>query len=746
MKVQNILMVTMALDIGGAETHLLELSLALKKMGYQITVASNGGVYVKILEEAGIKHYTVPLNNKNPLNMLKSYLSLNRIIEQEGIQAVHAHARIPAFISGYVCRRKKIPLVTSVHGTYTVNGLLKHITNWGEKTIAVSQDIRDYLIKNYHISPKNITLSINGIDTARFIHRPPNPDLMAEFGLREGEKRLLYLGRLNTDSGEYAFRLLDIAPALKDRVPGLRIIVVGDGPLFPDLKKKADALNARFPGLVVLTGGRTDVPNLLSLADAVVALSRAALEAMACEKPVVLAGNFGYMGLFRPDQLEDGIANNFTARGFSKPDNREYADDCVRALTLPETERAELTRFSRQVVIDHYSLTRMAQDAASVYELLRSPLPKKKYDFALLGYYGFNNSGDDALLFSIVDNLRRHDKRVSLCVMSNRAQESYLEFGADAYYRFNPFSLLSALRRSRALIFGGGNLIQDATSTKSLLYYTAVLRLAQMLGLKTMLYSNGIGPVDHPANRKLVRSVLNRTDVITLRESNSLSFLTECGVDKPRIVLTADETLTMPIAPPEAVDPMLIHLGLDLSKPILCVSARIWKNNPPGMAADMAHALDALSGKYGCQVLLLPMQPPYDTLICAQIKEVMRRPCYLLTEPLDPPSFIGVIARSTALIGMRLHSLIYSVCAGVPSAGIVYDPKVSAFLDSAGEDNYIKIEDFSGEKVIKMGERMFDHYEDNRKRVEEARARLRELAGQNSACAMQLLEDSLCEY
>ena len=104
----KILMTTMSLDIGGAETHILELSRELVQRGIEVAVASNGGVYVPQLEEAGIRHYSVPLNTKNPWAVLTSYFRLRRIIKREKFDVVHAHARIPAFI-WLPCRNGKRP-------------------------------------------------------------------------------------------------------------------------------------------------------------------------------------------------------------------------------------------------------------------------------------------------------------------------------------------------------------------------------------------------------------------------------------------------------------------------------------------------------------------------------------------------------------------------------------------------------------------------------------------------------------
>ena len=141
----NLLLTLMGLEIGGAETHVVELSRGLKKEGFNVIVASNGGVYQKELADNNIKHYEVPLHNKNPYNVIKSYNLLKKIIEQEKIDLVHDHARIPAFICGKLHKRMKFPFVTTAHWVFNTKWGLKYITDWGQETIAVSEDIKNIL-------------------------------------------------------------------------------------------------------------------------------------------------------------------------------------------------------------------------------------------------------------------------------------------------------------------------------------------------------------------------------------------------------------------------------------------------------------------------------------------------------------------------------------------------------------------------------------------------------------------------
>jgi glycosyltransferase involved in cell wall biosynthesis len=164
----KILMVLMGLNIGGAETHVVELSKELARRKNDITVASSGGVYVKELEKAGIRHVQLPLGSRHIYKMLKSLIGLYRLIKTGNFDVVHAHARIPAFLCGLIKKHVSFNFITTAHWVFKTGPLLNILTNWGERTIAVSEDIKTYLMDNYSVPNNHITVTINGIDTDKF--------------------------------------------------------------------------------------------------------------------------------------------------------------------------------------------------------------------------------------------------------------------------------------------------------------------------------------------------------------------------------------------------------------------------------------------------------------------------------------------------------------------------------------------------------------------------------------------------
>ena len=146
----TVLLATMQLDIGGAETHVVDLACHLTEMGYRVLVASNGGCYVERLTAFGVPHYQVPLHDNKPALLWRSIRAMRRIVRDEQVDLIHAHARIPAFVTAVMGKPEQVRFITTAH--YNFKGLW-YLSRWGEKTIAVSEDIRDYLIDYFRVPP-----------------------------------------------------------------------------------------------------------------------------------------------------------------------------------------------------------------------------------------------------------------------------------------------------------------------------------------------------------------------------------------------------------------------------------------------------------------------------------------------------------------------------------------------------------------------------------------------------------------
>ena len=234
----RVLMATMQLDIGGAETHIVELSKALSRRGVEVIVASNGGAYEAELEEAGIRHIKVPFHSKNPLCMKRAYLKLKEIILTNHIDVVHAHARIPAFLCALLHRRYHFRFVTTAHWVFSTRFPYNLLTRWGDRSLAVSDDIKTYLADNYGIDPEHVRVTINGIDLEKFSKDTDYSAIKEEFQLSDTAWRIVYVSRMDTDRSLAAHKLLEAAQALAAEIKNLEIVIVGGGNDFEEIKKR----------------------------------------------------------------------------------------------------------------------------------------------------------------------------------------------------------------------------------------------------------------------------------------------------------------------------------------------------------------------------------------------------------------------------------------------------------------------------------------------------------------------------
>ncbi len=358
----TVLLALMQLDIGGAETHVVDLARHLTGLGYRVLVASNGGCYVEKLAGYGVPHYQVPLHN----HMLwRSVWAMRRIAREQRVDLIHAHARIPAFVTAVMGRPKRVRFITTAH--YNFKGL-RYLSRWGEKTIAVSEDIRAYLIDYFRVPPGRIVVIPNGVDTELF--SPALPILQSG---APGPARIVMVSRMDGTLADVAVNLISACEQIYDRWP-LRLEIVGDGDNLDLVSKRAASCNRRRGEAVVsVLGARTDVYRILAGSDLVVGVSRVAMEAMSCAKPVILAGPQGFGGLLEPGMVDQFRGDNFTAR-------QQNAAVTVSGLTAaleaffnrPPEWRRNTGQFLRQLVIAEYSSLHMAERVAGVYEEILS--------------------------------------------------------------------------------------------------------------------------------------------------------------------------------------------------------------------------------------------------------------------------------------------------------------------------------------------------------------------------------------
>ncbi len=722
----KVLIASMSLDLGGAETHIVELCLKLQSRGLEVVAVSSGGIFVERLQRAGIRHIEAPLHSRSPSSMLQARKILAEILRKEQPDIVHAHARIPAFLLSSLCKKQGIALVTTVHGSYAVSLPLRLLTRWGCKCLAVSDDICSYLMENYDIPRRDIFVTVNGIDTGLFSPDPAQGEaLRRELSIAPEEKVLLSVSRLDPDADGGVARLMEQAPLLRQAIDRLRIVIVGGGEHFEHFRELAERLNRQAgEPYILLTGPRSDIARFCNACDVFFGVSRAALEAASCARPVVLAGTAGYLGPLDESTLAAARETNLTCRGHDWPQQPCLAQDVTHLLEKGDGS------FGREMVLREYSAERMADDALRCYRAALLCQKSARYDFLLSGYYGYGNAGDELLLSTIVENLLGRMPEASICVLNHSTTSASCRQEVALARRFSLPQVLGALRRSEVLIFGGGSLLQDVTSSKSLFYYLALLHTARLCGCKTMLYGNGIGPLRTAFSRRVTARVLRHVDVITLRDPDSMRLLHELGIPDERVTLTADEVFT-------ALHQPLPRLDCLPQRPYLAVSLRSWPKNDARFEAKLADILDKTADKYRLDVLFVPFQKKSDTAICRDVSRRMKHPSGIFEG--DSAQVLSAVTNARAVVGMRLHALIFATAAGVPSIGIVYDQKVSAFYEMLEERHTVDCEQLD-EALLEGHLDAILQDDGAARRTVQAAAALKQSALQNAAAAQALLE------
>ena len=777
----KILMLATSMEYGGGETHILELSKYLKSNGVEIKIMSNkSGLFEKEIKDAGIEHIFAPFHSRNLFDMQKSKKTLKKIIKSYKPDVVHAHSRIPAFVASGICKKFKLPLVTTMHGTFKQSFLLKHATKWGDYSLYVSDDIKDYWKKYYKLKDGYMTKTVNGINTELFnvgnqivgrddlgtpsIKTNANSDLRhagvvvpyeikQEFNIKPEEKIILSISRLENRSGfNLAFsaeKLCEIAEDIYNKNNNTRIIIVGDGELFGNVKNMTDKINARLGfEYIILTGRRADAHKFCIACDVSVGISRFALEAVSCEKPVIMCGGMGYLGRFTKENSDKCEISNFTCRDFGYPDdiNNNLLNEILFCLDESNKDIIKTdTNFGADLVREKYSVKKMADDAYSVYQ--KAVLKYKNYDFVLSGYYGYNNIGDDTLLFTIISNIMQIKPDIKICLLTKNPKKAQEWFGGyfaniSAKSRLNFPGMRKAIKKSKALVFGGGSLLQDSTSGRSFGYYSWLLKTAQKLGRKTILYANGIGPLYSKKNKRKTEDLIQKITLATIRDEESYNYLTGMSLlskEKEKIYLTADEALT--VRQNKYLDAYKKDFKEFIKGDYIVISVRKWKYADSTFFASLAAATDIICRENHLIPVYLVMQSGDDKKISEYLSQLNNK-AYFANINGDIEKALAIIRSAEAVISMRYHTLIFAAVFDIPMIGIAIDPKIKSFLHEIfnGDTYTAEPKNFSKDILTEKFDILMSNKEDAKNKINYAAERLCAAAMTNSELFLKAME------
>ena len=660
----KILLLTDRLALGGAETHIISLYRSLVSRGHSVLVVSSGGVLAN-----DVRHEKIDLSSHSPLSLIRGYFALRSLISREQFDVIHAHARLPALIASLAVRHKGIPLLTTAHARFRVDPVRRRLSAWGFRSVAVSEDLRVYLTSKYSVPAENISVIENGLDFSSYKSRRSERE----------ELNILFLSRLDRDCSLSAELLCSIAPRLAMRYENIQITIGGGGECFERIERIAAAVNLRVGREVIRAVGEVcDVPEFLSHGDIFVGVSRCALEAVAHSLPTVIAGNEGFLGRLTPDNLSCALSSNFCARGEKLPSAEcLFCEICdtVDGIIEARKEACALRDIAERLLdISQIAMRHEELYLRSIRDFERLRL--RRTDNLLVGYYGFSNLGDDALLRASIERATR-ELGGSVGALTHSPRKTARRFAIRCYSRMSPFSVFYRIFKCKRVIFGGGTLFQDRTSLRSLLYYLFILRLARLLKREILLYGNGIGNIKSERLRALLFASLSRCSYIGVRDKASLALLREESSPSAHILLEDDLALSLPSATSARAEYLVRSALGERATHFFAVCPYARANRFDRFELDIAIRTQKNKGLTPLFILC----SPDDVYLARALK---RKYGGAILSHLTFSDLLAIFPLARFVISMRYHPLLAARTCGISYLPIGDDPKL---WELSGEAN-----------------------------------------------------------
>lgn len=727
-------------DRGGAKPHILSLCSRLKDGNELRLFSLRSGEFADDAQKAGID--TTVIYSRF---VIRDYIRLIRETRRWKPDIVHCHgakANTAGVLLKLFCRST---IVTTVHSDYqldymhsflrrnTIGRLNAAALRAFDYYVTVSDTFRSMLVER-GFSPLKIMTIYNGLDFSQKAPPFDRGEYLRSVGLNyeEGDVVLGIPARLNPVK-DLSTLLRAFALARKEN-PRLKLMIGGDGEEKDKLVELSRTLG--IADSVSFLGWVSDVPRFFAACDIDVLCSisesfpYSVLEGIR-EGCAVITSDVGGMNKL----IQHGVSGYI----FQPRDVETFAKYIID-LSLDKVKRETFARRLYETASSTYSLDGMARTQNEIYQSILAREERRrvcKRDGVLIcGAYGRGNAGDEAILKAILTAMRKIDPQLPLTVMTRKPKETELLHSVRAIYTFSFFSFLRAMRRSRLFINGGGSLIQDITSSRSLYFYLFTIWAAKHLGCKVLMYGCGIGHVSRPFNRGLAARILDKNaDIITLRDQISQQELADMGVKRPDIRMAADPAMSLTPLSGEEADAFLEKQGIPADGKYIGFSLRSWADFDRfevfAAAADYAHE------KYGVTAVFLPIELPRDLSPSLRAASFMKSPYFVVDTPPEVELTIAVMRKMQAVCAMRLHALVFSAAAGVPFIATSYDIKVNGFMAYVGRDACCDLKNLSVEWLKQAIDGALSPGQ--AQEGESISSRLIALEGENARAARQLL-------
>lgn len=289
--------------------------------------------------------------------------------------------------------------------------------------------------------------------------------------------------------------------------------------------------------------------------------------------------------------------------------------------------------------------------------------------YVLSGYFGFKNFGDEAILSLLVKKIQENKNLIT--IISSNPQYTKKQYRhVKSVHTFNFRDIIATISKSDILVSGGGSLLQDVTSLKSLIYYLLIILTGLIFKKKVIIFAQGIGPINNPFGRYLTKNILKYCSYISVRDKKSYELLENWGIKSD---LLCDPVFSIETPAYEKQD-------------VVAVQLRNFKTLTQDFIDRLAQSVvNNFSDK---TVEIYSFQDDIDLEICKNFEnnlkmlnpEIKTKLFYNLTNK----EIIDNLAKSQYLIGMRFHAIIIGLITGTKVLSINYDTKVEKISKEFG--------------------------------------------------------------
>lgn len=321
---------------------------------------------------------------------------------------------------------------------------------------------------------------------------------------------------------------------------------------------------------------------------------------------------------------------------------------------------------------------------------------------AISGYYGFKNFGDEAILSVLVNHLKTFEN-ADITVFSSDIEYTEKIYGVKAVKRFNLKDVIKTIQNCDVLVSGGGSLLQDVTSLKSLIYYAFIIALGLLFNKKVIIFAQGIGPLNSNIAQNIVKNLLKYCSYVTVRDENSLKLLEKLGV-KSELVCDPIYSLDIKSVPQNGV------IGVQL---------REFKTMNFELLQKLALLIiTKFSNK---KIEIFSFQKTQDLQLCKRFEALIKSFNPEIETEIVEDDIINSLSRLEYLIGMRFHAVLVALKSGVKTCAINYDVKVEKIATDAGipiismdahenmEEIYQKMQNLNRDELLRFANsKIFD--------------------------------------